>query len=237
MGLLSANSELFIKELKLILHLNRGTVNPGKPYEGQYFIPELGDYKISQNEAHKIDITTINERINRLFSISKTKCKVNINKIKKYHYCIKIEFENARQPIFKDIQNKISTIRGNKVIPFIPNSISETKNIKLVKSFIRGYFDLKGRVSAGDSIYKTIGGKRIFSSLRIGISFPTGAHELVNEFEKLLIKTGIDERFIEKELRDYREDLIRLDYRGIPNELFGSPWKKIFLKQFHQYFE
>jgi len=232
LGLISGNSTIDLKKRKLIIDLYRGIANKGKEYEGYYYNPDISDYKISQYDAHKKDVDRICESLNLLIKHLDTNDKVTKNYIKGYHFQIVIEFDK-NSIIFEAIKNiEIPTIR-NKVIPFIPNIILESDNKNIVSSFIKGYCDLKSRISVSDGIYKTIKGKRVYNLLRMGISLPHNAPELLEDFLYLLKNIGLEEGVNATDpSRRSRENLIRIDVRNVPYELLGTHWRRIFLTCF-----
>jgi len=149
-----------------------------------------------------------------------------------YHFQIVVAFDK-KSVVFDQIRKlNIETSRG-KVIPFIPKSIASSKDTEVIKSFVKGYCVLKSRISVSDGIYRIRSGKKIFSSLRMGISIPHDASKLLREFHVLLKKIGLDKgvSVTGPSLRS-RENLIRIDVRKVPYDLLGTHWRRIFLKDF-----
>lgn len=235
LGLISGNSQIDLSKRKLIIDLYRGLANKGKEYEGYYYNPDISDYKISQYDAHKKDVDRICENLNLLIKRLGTKDKVSKHHIDGYHFQITIEFDKD-SIIFKEISSSDIQTSRNKVIPFVPNSISESNDRKIITSFMKGYCDLKSRISISDGIYNTIKGKRVYSLLRMGISLPHKASELVDDFMTLFKKIGLEEGInVTDPSRRSRENLIRIDVRHVPYELLGTHWRRIFLKDFIHY--
>jgi len=238
LGLICANSSFDKSKRVLKIFLTRGLSNKGKEYEGFYYTPEISDYKISQFEAHKMDMEKIKENLMELIKYFGTKDSVEIKHIKDFQFELQIIFDE-NSPIFSKTKEIILPFlkRKGKILPFIPKEIKESNDRKIVLSFLRGYCDLKSRISASDGIYTTDeNGFRKFTTLRIGISISHNSPELVDEFKKLFEKIGLTEgiSFSDTETRD-REYLIRINVKNVPYELLGTHWRRIFLKDFLKY--
>ncbi len=235
LGLASANSEFDIKNRILKIKLHRGIANKDKEYEGFYYNPEISDYKISQYEAHKIDCERIEEKLKELIITMDSKDEVGFKYTgTQYHFDIEIKF-SENSPIFNKLK-EIVPDDGN-IKPFVPKEVINSMDRKIIISFLKGYLDLKSRISVSDGIYTTdAGGKRIFTSLRMGISIshnhPEMLEKIKNLFEKIDIKEGIT--FSDPSKRD-REYLIRINVENIPDELIGTHWRRIFLSDFKDY--
>lgn len=233
LGLLSANSKVNIRKRELIIDLYRGLANRSKPYEGYYYNPDISDYKISQYDAHKKDVDRITENLHLLIKLLGTKDKLSTHHIDGYHFQIHVQLDRD-SIIFEEIQNLNIDIQRGKVIPFVPEIVLNSKDKKIITSFLKGYCDLKSKIIVSDGIYDT--GKGIYSLLRIGISFPHKATQLLEQFLMLLKKIGVDKGVsaTDPSLRS-RENLIRIDVRNVPYELVGTHWRRIFLKDFVSY--
>ncbi|UCE04424.1 MAG: hypothetical protein JSW07_12405 [bacterium] len=146
LGLISANSKINLKRRVLTIDLFRGITNRGKDFEGYSCNPDISDYKISQYEAHEKDVDRISENLDLLFKHLNTQDKISKNHISGYHFQIKIKFDKNSM-VLEEIKNIEIPINRNKVMPFIPKNILESKDKKVIASFIRGYCDLKSRIS------------------------------------------------------------------------------------------
>jgi len=235
LGLISGNSKIDFRKRKLVIDLQRGLANRGKEYEGHYYNPDISDYKISQYDAHKKDMDRIGENLILLIKRLDTKDRRFSNHVGGYHFQIILEFDKD-SIILNELQILNIPTSRNKVVPFVPKNILESNDKKLIISFIKGYCDLKSRISVSDGIYSTEKGKRVFSLLRMGISFPHHTGELLDDFLVLLKKIGLEEGVhVTDPSRRSRENLIRIDVRNVPYELLGTHWRRIFLKDFVQY--
>jgi hypothetical protein len=155
--------------------------------------------------------------------------------IEGYHFQIQIRFEK-KSIIFEEIKNLKFSVQKGKVIPFIPKTIAESNDKNIVIAFLKGYCDLKSRISISDGIYDTR--KGIYSLLRMGISIPHNAQEFLNEFLNLLKKIGIEKGVSATDpSRRSRENLIRIDVRNVPYELIGTHWRRILLRDFVSYMQ
>lgn len=233
LGLISANGKLSLKTRVLTIDLFRGLANRGKDYEGFYYNPDISDYKISQYDAHKKDVDRIFENLSLLIKNLNTKDLLSKNHLGGYHFQIDIEFDEA-SVIYKEIINLDLPISRSKVVPFVPQNILESRDRKIITSFIKGYCDLKSRISISDGIYDKKSG--VYSLLRMGISLPHGDGLLLNKFQKLFKNIGLDKgvNFTDPKKRS-RENLIRIDVRHVPYELIGTHWRRIFLTDFIYY--
>jgi HKD family nuclease len=235
LGLISANSKIDLKKRTLVIDLQRGLANRGTPFEGYYYNPDISDYKISQIDAHRKDVQRMSENLTDLFHHSDSRDVISKKHVDGYHFQIIVTFAK-NSPIIEHIRTLRIRRDRTKVVPFIPKEIMQSEDATIVKSFIKGYCDLKSRISASDGIYRKQGGKRIFSSLRMGISIPHSASELLGGFNALLKKIGLTQGVsVTDPSRRSRENLIRIDVRHVPYDLLGTHWRRIFLKDFVYY--
>ena len=233
LGLISGNSKINLKKRVLTIDLFRGLANRGKDYEGYYYNPDISDYKISQYEAHKKDVDRISENLDLLFKHLNTQDKISKNHISGYHFQVEIKFDKNSM-VLEEIKNIEIPINRNKVMPFIPKNILESKDKKIITSFIRGYCDLKSRISISDGIYDRKRG--VYSLLRVGISLPHGDSELLNNFQNLFRMIGLEKGVnVTDPSKRSRENLIRIDVRYVPYEIIGTHRRRIFLNDFIGY--
>jgi len=235
LGLIIANSKIDLKKRTLVIDLQRGLANKGNPFEGYYYYPDISDYKISQIDAHRKDVQRISENLADLFRHSDSRDVISTNHVGGYHFQIIVTFAK-NSPVFEHIRTLRIRRDHTKVVPFIPKEIMQSENTAIVKSFVKGYCDLKSRISASDGMYKTEGSKKIFSSLRMGISIPHAASELLDGFQALLNKIGLTQGVGATDpSRRSRENLIRIDVQHVPYDLLGTHWRRILLKDFVYY--
>lgn len=232
LGLISANSKLNIRERKLTIDLHRGLANRGKPFEGHYHYLDISDYKISQYDAHKKDVDRITENLKLLIKQLETKDRLSSEHIDGYHFQIHLRFDK-NSVILGEILNLNLVIQRGKVVSFVPESIIES-NKKIITSFLKGYCDLKSRISVSDGIYDTK--KRMYGLLRMGISLPHNAAQLMEQFLNLFKQIGLEKgvNATDPTLRS-RENLIRIDVRHVPYEMIGTHWRRILLNDFVSY--
>lgn len=239
LGLMSANSEIDWENNQLTIELYRQTVNAGEEYEGEYYFPEVSNYRIDQEKAHRKDIDWIVEKIDHLIKFHETNDTITTNHIKDLHFQIIVNFDED-SVLWNELKKYNIPQSGNKVQVFVPENILESDEKKIITPFLQAYLDLKSRITISDSIYKRDKetGKPIFSNLRIGISFPHNIGDSLDNFESLFNKIGIDKGMsITDPEKRTRENLIRIDVRKIPNELIGTHWRRIFLRDFKYYME
>jgi|GEM_PF-2311654 len=234
LGLISANSEFDSRTRVLKISLERGLANSGKPYEGYYHVPQISDYKISQQNAHSKDVEKIKEELSELIAIFGTKDVVRSEHTKGYTYKVVIEFDKE-SPILRELLSYAPPMAGTKVIPFVPKDVLTSDQKNIVLAFLRGYCDLRSRITLSDGFYRKRrdSGSDIFS-LRMGISISSKHPELVDMFKKMFLKIGLD-KGVNYERRKDRENLIRIDVRKVPKGLLGTHWKRIFLSDFQAF--
>ncbi len=235
LGLISGNSQLDIKSNAIVIDLFRQVANKGNKNEGFYFNPDISHYKISQLDAHRKDVERIYERLFALMNRLSEKCKFKINHLGGYHFTLQLSL-GSKSRIIAELRNMNLQTYKKRVQTFIPETISKSNDKNLIVAFLRGYCDLRSRMSASDGIYKTIGKRKEYMTLRMGISISKDAIPLLPTFKKLFEKIGVTERiyFTDPEKRT-RENLIRIDVRKVPYELVGTHWRRIFLKDFIYY--
>ena len=235
LGLINANGQIDTQSRALTIDLKRGIVNKGKSYEGYYYNPDISEYRISQYDAHKRDVEKIKENLNFLYRYLGADGQIQSKHVKNYHFQVILEC-GKDSVLFQEIERQKIQMRGTKVIPSVPHWIKECEDQEIAKSFIKGYCDLKSRMSDSDGIYKTRDSHKFYSALRMGISIPHGAAEFLNDFTSLLEKIGIKAGQTNP-LKRSRENLIRIDVRNVPYELVGTHWRRIFLRDFISYIE
>ncbi len=222
LGLLSANSEIDFQNRELVINLKRGLANKGKPDEGYYYNPDISNYKISQYDAHKRDVERITEKLKSLFDHLGADDKIVAHNPAGYHFEIRIKF-NRNSIVFREIEKLNLNIQRGKITPFVPEVVAGSNNRKLITSFLRGYCDLKSRISVSDGIYEKKKGS--YSLLRMGISFPSNDPELLEQFVELFRKIGVEKGkglSVTDPTKRTRENLIRIDVRYVPYELVGT---------------
>lgn len=237
LGLISGNSQLDTKNNNIVIDLFRQVANKGTENEGFYFNPDISHYKISQSDAHRRDVERIRERLFTLTNRLSENCKFEINHLGGYHFILQLNFDSKSRIIAELRKMNLQTDR-KRVQTFIPKIISESNDKNLIVAFLRGYCDLRSRMSVSDGIYKTVRNRIEYGTLRMGISISKDAIPLLPTFKKLFEKIGITEGiyFTDPKKRT-RENLIRIDVRKVPYELVGTHWRRIFLKDFIYYID
>jgi hypothetical protein len=179
-------------------------------------------------------VERIVEKLSELKKIFKTDDQITYRHAGGYRFKVLVEFDD-NSAIFKELSSYEIPSSGVKVIPFVPKNILQSSDKKIIFSFLRGYCDLKSRISLSDGIYKKKKGKGYqITSLRMGISIPNGRPELLELFRELLAKIGV-RKGASFYKREDREHLIRIDVRRVPYQLLGTHWKRIFLSDFKKF--
>lgn len=233
LGLLMANGEFNDKEQCLNIYLKRGISNRNKEYEGFYYNPSVSNYKISQEKAHERDVERIFERLLDLLIKYSPKDDINYIILKRLHYKITIHLTNE-SPLWNELKKYQLTLQDKKIVPIVPIHLLNSENQTLIKAFLRGYIDLKSRITVSDGIYNKT--KNTYSSLRMGLSISKKHPEFMKNLVQLFYKIGIDKGLSATDpQKRKRELLIRIDVRKIPYDLLGTHWKRIFLGDFQYY--
>jgi len=117
-------------------------------------------------------------------------------------------------------------LKNNTFIPNIPKEITESNDKNIKKKFLKGYFDLRGRVSSADK----------YPNGKFRLSTQINTHHL-NYLEQLAIllnnTLGIQAQINYGSKRD-KDNMIRFDPTENSLELFDG-WKKILVDQFIRY--
>ncbi len=235
LGLMIANGKLDDRRRKLSIELHRGLANKGKSYEGYYYNPDISDYKISQYDAHRKDVDRIIENLNLLIRNLEAEDEVRMEHVGGYRFRINIFF-GEESTLFRGIKDMNLLSDKGKFSPLVPQAIQKSKSSDVKLAFVRGYSDLKSRISVSDGIYDTK--KKNYGLLRMGISFPHGASKFMNQFLRLLKSIGIEKGVNATDpTRRSRENLVRIDVRNVPYNLVGTHWRRIFLKDFVSYMQ
>jgi len=231
LGLISANSIIDYEKGIILINLQRGKVSGGL-----YYYPDVSSYKISQDEAHRKDTELIQEKLKGILMIIDPSCAISSRQLKGYHFEISIHaMPDSR--IFQYLKaHGVKVDKHNRTIPFVPKDLERLRRRNITMAFLRGYCDLKSRISLSDGIYSTIGGKKKISILRMGVSLSHRHPELLPKFRRLFKQVRLERSVSYSDpTKRNREFLMRIDVRSLPVDLVGTHWRKIFLKDFKNY--
>jgi len=233
LGLLTANGELDFENNELRIFLDRR--ERGKEQDkGFYHYPEVdSDYRISQKDAHDRDIEKISDRLlDLLIAFSPEDGIPDPEYIKGLKYRITIPLSD-NSPLLKELKKYNFQLDNTKIIPRIPPEIANSQNEIIIKSFLKGYCDLKSRIAVSDGIYNTQ--KGIYSTLRMGIPVSSKYPELLTGLVSLFKQIGIEKTYASNPKKRNREFLIRPNVNDVPYDLMGTHWRRILLKDFQNY--
>jgi len=191
----------------------------------------LGNVKINQKEAIENQVQEIYDSLKTfLFKESSHNQIEIINSSKKnIIFEIKIKF-HKKSAIFNFLKiNLFNHLDLNNMVNLeIPSFILNSNNRLSRREFIRGYFDVRGRISKSDRFGNT-------GALRVALQVSTSADRFGSQFEKFLNKEfNLNSKFASGAARK-KDSLVRF----LPNKeslhLADSGWKKILLNEFIEF--
>jgi len=186
---------------------------------------------INQDSALERDVSNIQDKVSRLFRKNSPKDTISYSKIKIRYYKISIKFD-SRSPYWKTLKKyfKGMTVRRGYLEPYIPKEIKSAKRRYILKAFIRGYFDIRQRISLSDRYPK--------GPLRISVGIGTHSEEFAMELCSLLQNIfGIKGVEYESGVARGKDNMIRINPVGLENnqDIFSFHWPRIILSDFIKY--
>lgn len=233
LGLIAGGGYLISKN-KLKIRYHKGVFHKGKRYEGLIYSPGISNLKLNQAEALRKDVNNIADRIRDYLRRKNSKDSVTVHKQREYDYSILIIFKKS-SPIWNAVQSYLRKCKmsRNRIVPILAKNILKASNDNIPMSFIRGYADVRGRITATDR-EGTVG------PLRIAVSFSAGADDFAKDV-KALLETRFSFKRINLLLgssRD-RETILRIDPVDLKNagplKFFSVNWKDILLNDYANY--
>jgi len=199
-----------------------------KKDKGYVFVQGVSKIRILQDEALKRDAENITEQLNSLFAKSGSGDAAICNKKGDRNYFVVVTFSND-SPYWAEILRMAKTTPTNiKESPRIPRQIhNANKSLKL--AFLRGYFDVRSRLSRGDALPGN-------GALRVALGVGTKAEKFGKEMERMLrdsfdVKSA---KFTSGKQRR-RDHLIRMNPRELRPGMLSSHWKTLLLNDFKKY--
>lgn len=231
LGLLCGSGRMpDMQKQTITLRYHKGAFNAGTKDEGIIMAPGISKLKLSQSAELKRDVEGIKEKLESLFAKREPQNKVKIIKKSDYDYHIAIIFsEKSSYWLYIQEFVKSCKIKQSRFIPVIPSEILDARKKHLPLSFLRGYVDMRSRISVTDR-------EGPAGPLRIAISVSLGASKFGNQIEKILRKhLGVKRVGILSGKARGRETMLRCDPADLPKDFFLSPWQKLLLSDFAKY--
>ncbi len=227
-GLACARGKVDISRRCLTIEYSKGKIK-----DGYHQAPGISKIHIKQDDAMQRNVDNIQERISRLFNKYSKNDKIRTEKKSKLKHEITLVF-SKKSPYWKTLLsffNEKQIERGN-IPPYMPNKIQNAKP-NILKSFIRGYFDIRLRVSTSDR-YPNDG------PLRIALGLDTHAIDFGKALcQALQDKLKIKGKAIQLALgvKRNRDHMIRIDPVGIEKhqDLVSFHWARILIHDFINY--
>lgn len=212
------------------IRYHKGAFNAGTKNEGIIMATDISKLRLSQTAELKRDVEGIKEKLESLFSKREPENEVKITKKSDYDYHITISFsEKSSYWLYIHEFLKSCKIKRNRFIPVIPSEILTTNKKHIPLSFLRGYVDIRSRISVADR-------EGPAGPLRIAISVSLGATKFGKQIEKILRKhLGVKRVSILSGKQRGRETMLRCDPTDLPKDFFLSPWQRLLLNDFSQY--
>ena len=197
--------------------------------KGYIFVKGISTIKLPQDFAIEKDANNTKETLENLFNRANTGDTIKIVRKGDRHYWVEITFSRDSQ-YWKKILQLIDKFRGNNYFnnPKVPEELLEAnKNLKI--AFLRGYFDIRARISQAD---------RFPNEGPLRIALQIGTHAI--EFGKTILTMLRDDFDIESARPEWgasrdRDNMIRMNPRDLSINFFSSPWKKLLLKDFQEF--
>ena len=195
---------------------------------GYVFVQGVSRIRIPQDEALKRDSENITEQLNSLFSRSASGDTATCRRRGEMKYVVTVIFSKD-SPYWSEILRMAKEVPDDNVkeCPIIPERIlNADKSLK--KAFVRGYFDVRSRLSRGDSFPD--------GKLRVALGVGTRAEGFGQELKGILRDDfNVQSARFASGKRRGRDNLLRMNPREISPGMLSSHWKRLLLKDFQRY--
>lgn len=209
------------------IRYHKGPYHPRSRSKGIISAPGISEVNIPQPFALHRDVLNVKEQLERVFRRRKTNEKVTFKSNSNYDYNLILRFEEGSPywAIVRQLLRKCR-IKNKRIVPRVPNEILTTKSKHIRMAFIKGYVDIRSRISETDR-------EGTKGPLRVAISISRDADKFARELSALIKKhIGVKKVPILYGKPRGRETMIRLDPCDLPNNFFSIYWKRILLKDF-----
>ncbi len=233
LGLIAAGGTLVHDRLLEIIY-HKGVFNRGTENEGIILADGITSFRMDQAKAFRKDVNGIRDSLNEYFDRIDSGDRASVQKVSDYDYKIRIRF-NGSSAVLCAVNDYLSSLQITRrgVVPIIPDLIADTVDRNVIMSFVRGYADVRSRISPTDRTGGT-------GHLRIALSFSTGADEFATKIKEILeTEFGIERINLLIGGARGRETMLRIDPvyldRLQPLKIFPINWKQILLHDFAIY--
>jgi HKD family nuclease len=233
LGLLCGKGTVDIKKREAKIQVTGGVLNSTDPKnKGFVYAENISEVRISQDEAYKKNSNDIVESLNELFFKSGSKDLAACKKKGEKNYEVKICFHRSSSfwmkisELTKSLINKKEDLHSWKDNPCIPEFIS-SGDVSQKKWFVRGYLDLRSRLSKGDA-YPT-------GKLRVGVGLSTDAMAFGEELKSILNNEFNMGAKIESGKKRGRDHIIRIDPVSMKAGFHSFQVKELLLRDFKAY--
>ena len=220
-----SNRKVVISFYGNILNLN------DEENKGYIFAKGISDIRFPQDEALRKDAENSLENLTNLFIRAGTGDTVLLERIKERSYHLTITFSQS-SPYWKKIIQLTKHLDDDSTPmenPLIPDEILNSSN-NILKAFIRGYFDMRSRVSSGDSLPN--------GKLRIAVGIGTNAEKFGEKLTEILKnRFNIFSASYSSGKSRKKDNMIRIYPIHLNLDFFSSHWKKLLLKDFQNFNE
>jgi HKD family nuclease len=233
MGLIAGGGYI-IDDNTIKIRYHRGVFNRGTKDEGFIVSPGISGIRMRQSAAFRKDVHGICDRMTRFFRRTGTKDRVASEKKGDFDYEIYLHFDRASQHAvtLRDFLSKCGVER-RRVVPVFPSHFPHFGDRIFLASFIRGYADIRSRISLTDR-------EGVEGPLRVALSFSSGAEDFAKNFKAVLEKKfGVEHVNLLLGPSRGRETMLRVDpvelHKLGPQKFFSITWKQLLLADYTQF--
>lgn len=214
---------------RLLIHFESGERSYGGT-RGVIAAPDVTGFSIDQAKAMEGDARRILETIQDGL-VPFGAGSADVNRVGTYAYVFDVHLATG-SPLDLAVKELLQSgeIVGGRYYPkALPSVLIESKDGEVDLAFLRGYFDVRGRVSAADRAGTT-------GALRIQLSISQHANEFGHQVADLMrARFGAEHlNYLEGEDRE-RESMIRIEAQDVPSKLFTSAWQQIMHHDFVEF--
>ncbi|HWR82983.1 MAG TPA: phospholipase D-like domain-containing protein [Candidatus Deferrimicrobium sp.] len=233
MGLIAGGGYV-IDDHTIKIRYHKGMFNKGTKDEGFIFSPGISAIRMRQAIALRKDVVGICDRLTRFFRRTGTKDRVTSEKRSDFDYEIFLHLDSVSQhaETLRDFLSRCG-VEGKRVVPVFPSHLPQFQDRIVLASFIRGYADIRSRISPTDR-------EGVEGPLRVALSFSRGADDFSQEFKSVLERTfGVEHVNLLLGTKRGRETMLRIDpvelHKLGPQKFFSITWKQLLLADYSHF--
>lgn len=212
--------------------LKTGERTPHDAPPGTIAAVGISDFQADQRLAFRRDAERITEDLHdwlRKTNQGTARCYKPEENDFVYHIIVDIE---PNTPTWREVDRLLQEgiVERKRFYPgALPSAFVEVKDEKSKLGFIRGYYDVKGRISESDRDRGT-------GPLRISLSVSTKSSAFGGQLESAIVEMFDIENYHHLHGEDRnKESIIRIEAQELPIYLFTSAWQKIMHYDFAKY--